>query len=91
MISEINPKELKTDPRTVKPFENGKAVEEEVSSLQVLTDGMVAYCGSDIEFNNLRVFPPQNLRYPDILRDKDFFEKIGCPHLRLKYPNSAEQ
>ena len=59
--------------------------------MKELNDGMVAYCGKDKEFNSLRVFPPSTLRYPDMLRDPNFFDKIGCPHLRLKYPSEAEQ
>lgn len=51
---------------------------------------MVAYSGVDIKFNNLRVFPPPELKYPEMLKNKDFFDQIGCPHLRLKYPNEEE-
>jgi len=29
--------------------------------------------------------PPPELHYPDLRNDEDFFEKIGCPHLKFKY------
>ena len=48
--------------------------------------GMVVYGGVDAKFNAMRVFPPHEIQYPDLLRDRDFFSKIGCPHLALKYP-----
>jgi hypothetical protein len=47
---------------------------------------MVVYCGVDPEFNALRVLPPVEIMYPDLMRDKEeFFEMIGCPHLKEKY------
>ena len=51
----------------------------------------IVYSGIDARFNSLRVFPPVEMKYPDLLRDKDFFERINCPHLRLKYPNAEEK
>jgi hypothetical protein len=35
------------------------------------------------------VFYPTDLHYPDI-KDADFYDKIGCPHLRFKHPTKAE-
>ena len=34
----------------------------------------------------MRVFPPPELKYPDIKSDGlDFYDKIGCPKLKIKY------
>jgi len=46
---------------------------------------MVVYGGVDKAFNDKRVFPPGELVYPDIFRDEDFFDLIGCPHLASRY------
>jgi hypothetical protein len=49
-------------------------------------NGTVVHSGFDIKFNSMRVFPPADFVYPDIQRDKlNFFNKIGCPHLKAKY------
>jgi hypothetical protein len=39
----------------------------------------------------LRIFPPSEINYPDIKYDEDFFEKIGCPRLRVKFPTKEEK
>lgn len=46
--------------------------------------------GVDPAFNALRVMPPPELQYPDF-HDDDFFEKIGCPHLKHKYCQPEEE
>ena len=46
--------------------------------------------GVDPKFNALRVFPPE-INYPDIMRDENFFELIGCSHLAPKYSNKVEE
>ena len=39
----------------------------------------------------MRIFPPSEINYPDLKNDDDFFEKIGMPQLRIKYPNAEER
>ena len=47
--------------------------------------------GVDPEFNALRVLPPAELEYPDLMRDgMDFYDMINCPHLKSKYNNDAD-
>ena len=54
-----------------------------------IVNNMVVYGGIDPKFNAKRVFPPSEIEYPDLLRDRDFFTKIGCPHLAIKYPQQS--
>ena len=52
--------------------------------------GREYYGGVDFAFNSLRVFPPAELEYPDMIEDDDFYEKIGRPHLKQRYSNNLD-
>ena len=86
-ISELNHLEAKTDPRKIVEGEK-----EEVMHAVIINDQIVA-SGVDPEFNALRVFPPAELEYPDIMGDgAAFYDKIGSMRLRVKYmPESVDE
>ena len=78
-ISELNPKEMMNDPRKLKAGE-----EEEIRMCAV--NGAIVYGGLDQKFNELRVFPPFDMDYPDLIKNKEnFYDLIGCPHLKEKF------
>ena len=84
VIAELNPKELKNNPEKATVED-----QEEQLTIQAIGDNVV-HSGVDKHFNALRVFPPNTLRYPDFMRTEDFYDVIGCPWLRLKYPTESE-
>ena len=77
----MNPYEAKNDSR----YHKDDTVK------MTLINNMCVYAGVDEAFNALRVFPPGELIYPDLIKDKDFYDKIGCPHLAAKYPSAEQQ
>jgi hypothetical protein len=79
-IQELNPYESKNDTRYSK---------DDVK--MTIVNNMVVYAGVDEAFNSLRVFPPGELIYPDLIKDEDFYDRIGCPHLAAKYPSAEQQ
>jgi len=84
-ISELNHKEWRTDMRNL---EEG---ETETLTVQVINNQAVV-SGFDIKFNTLRVLPPSDFEYPDIMRDgESFFDKINCCHLKKKYPPAVNE
>ena len=52
--------------------------------MQVINNNIV-YGGADSKFNERRILPPGEIAYPDMIKHKDFYKRIGCPHLELKY------
>lgn len=76
--------DAKTDPRKLFPDQTEKT---KVGTVQ----GQIIIQGVDTEFNKLRVFPPSTLKYPDLKYDPDFYNKIECPQLRLKYDLSKKE
>ena len=58
--------------------------EEEIRMCAV--NGAIVYGGLDQKFNELRVFPPFDMDYPDLIKNKEnFYDLIGCPHLKEKF------
>ena len=71
--------EAKTDPRTLQAGDS-----ETINLTEV--NGLIVYGGVDKKFNALRVFPPFEMNYPDMIKNKgNFYELIGLPHLKEKY------
>jgi len=81
VISEINPKEEKTDKRKIP--EDKKNEDEKLH--MIVVNNNIVYGGVDQNFNDRRVLPPGEIGYPDLLINKDFYDRIGCPHLAVKY------
>ena len=65
-ITELNPKEASTDPRTLKPGMR------EIFKMQAVNN-MCVYGGVDGRFNALRILPPHQLIYPDFVKDEQGF------------------
>ena len=81
MLSELNP--LEACEKIVVPRNDKKRMT--ISHVNVI-HGSLVYAGSDIDFNKLRILPPAEFHYPDILKDgSNFYKLIGLPKLRFKY------
>ena len=85
VINELNPYDQKSKPEEDNKIH--KVLQKRLSFRHIhLVHGSVIYSGDDLDFNALRVLPPSEFQYPDILRDGDkFYEKIMCPNLKAKY------